>query len=225
MSSRGVVKVGHRGAAGHEPENTLASVEMGIVLGADYVEVDVQRTRNGHLVLMHDKFIDRTTNGKGRVVDLSLQELRTFDAGRGQQIPLLREVLDLANHRAGLILESITPGITLEVFDEVSKSGFDGNVIFASFHHLDLARLREFKPQVETMALIEAVPVKGADFAIDAKASFAGVSLDSMTREFGQALHQAGLQVFVYTADSPEQIDFAQALGADGIISNYPERI
>jgi glycerophosphoryl diester phosphodiesterase len=74
MSSRGIVKTGHRGAAGHEPENTLAAVERGIVLGCDFVEVDIQRTSDGCLVLMHDKFIDRTTNGEGRVIDMSFQD-------------------------------------------------------------------------------------------------------------------------------------------------------
>src|SRR5579859_4197593 len=225
MNSRGIVKVGHRGAAGHEPENTLAAVEKGIELGADYIEVDVQRTRDSHLVLMHDKFVNRTTNGTGKVIDMSFQELRTLDAGRGQRIPLLHEVLDLANHRAGLILESITPGITQGVFEEVSSFRFDGAIIFASFHHLDLARLRESKPQAETMALIEAVPVQGAQFALDARASCVGVSLDSMTKEFGQILHQAGLRVFLYSADSPEQIGLAKTMDLEGIISDYPERI
>jgi glycerophosphoryl diester phosphodiesterase len=225
MISARTLKIGHRGAAGHEPENTLSAVKKGIALGVDYIEVDVQVTSDRHFVLMHDKFVTRTTGGVGRVVDMSLDELLKLDAGRGEKIPLLREVLEIADNRVGLILESITPGITLDLFREVAAFGFSGPVLFASFHHNDLVRLREFFPDVKSMALIEAVPVKGAEFAIEAGATHVGAALDSMTREFGEMLHKAGFQVFLYTADSHEQISLAKTLGADGIISNFPERI
>src|ERR1700760_2592331 len=111
MSRSGILAVGHRGAAGHAPENTLASVERGIALRVDLVEVDVQRTSDGVLVLMHDKFVARTTNGNGRLSAMRLDDLRRLDAGNGEKIPLLAELLEAANGRVGLILETITPGI------------------------------------------------------------------------------------------------------------------
>src|ERR1700749_3273497 len=98
-SLRRILKIGHRGAAGHAPENTLASVEKGIGLGADYVEVDIQRTLDGRLVLMHDKFVNRTTDGTGRLAELRWDQLSSRDAGGGQRIPLLQQTLEAANGR------------------------------------------------------------------------------------------------------------------------------
>ena len=225
MTARRVLKIGHRGAAGHAPENTLAGVEMGIRLGADLVEVDVQITCDGHLVLMHDRSVRRTTGAEGRLSEMSLEQARKLDAGNGQRIPLLREVLELANQRIGLILESKTPGSARLIIREASKFGFEGPVVVASFNHPDLVCVRETYPDALVMALLEGIPVQGAQFAVDAGATHAGIALDSMTIEFGRTLRQAGLQVFLYTANEPEEIQLAKSLGADGIISNFPERI
>src|SRR5580698_11249186 len=105
MIPRCTLKIGHRGAAGHAPENTLLSLERGIALGVDFVEVDVQQTRDGHLVLMHDKWVNRTTNGAGRLTDLCWSEVRVLDAGEGQRVPLLADVLEASSGRVALILE------------------------------------------------------------------------------------------------------------------------
>jgi glycerophosphoryl diester phosphodiesterase len=225
VSNRHILKIGHRGAAGHAPENTLASVERGIALGVDYVEVDIQRTLDGRLVLMHDKFVNRTTNGTGRLSELRWEEISGLDAGEGQRIPLLQEMLEVASGRVGLILESITPGIGLAVYRQVSDFSYRGPVIFSSFLHEEILVIRELDPRAMTMALMEAVPITRTAFAQEARATHAGIALDSMTGAFGEALHQAGLRVFLYTADTNEQIGLARALGADGIISNFPERI
>ena len=98
-----VLKIGHRGAAGHAPENTLAAVQKGIALGVDFVEIDVRRTADGALVALHDSTVNRTTNGKGRVDALSLRKLRAFDAGQGERIPTVEEVLTRAAGHAGLM--------------------------------------------------------------------------------------------------------------------------
>lgn len=111
VSTKRILRIGHRGAGGHAPENTLAALETGIALGVDYLEVDIQQTCDGHLMLMHDKFVDRTTDGTGRLSEMSLEEVRQLDAGNGQSVPLLTESLALVNGRAGMILESISPGI------------------------------------------------------------------------------------------------------------------
>ena len=196
-----------------------------MALGADYLEVDVQRTLDGFLVLMHDKFVNQTTDGKGRLSAMRWGEVHKLDAGGGQRVPLLQEALEMVNGRAGLILETITPGIGHEVYERVEDFGYRGAVIFASFIHAEIRAIRELDAGAMTMALMEAVPITKTAFAREAKATHAGIALDSMTNEFGERLHEAGLQVFLYTADSVEQIGLARELGADGIISNYPERI
>jgi len=225
VSNTRISTVGHRGAAGHAPENTLAAVESGIALGVDYVEVDVQRTSDGALVLMHDKFVDRTTNGHGRLSAMKLDDLRKLDAGDGQKIPLLGELLEVATGRVGLILETITPGIGSIVSSFVADCGFQSPMIFASFLHADIFRIRAQNEKALTMALFEGVPIVPSRFTADARATHAGIALDSATPELVEKLQKNGVEVFAYTADTDYQIDLAISLGVEGIISNFPERI
>lgn len=224
MSTGRILKIGHRGCAGHAPENTLAAIERGIALGADYVEIDIQKSSDGRFVLMHDKWVDRTTSGSGMVSQLTWNELSNLDV-YGERIPHLHQVLDVASGRVGLILECITPGIGTDLYRQVADFNFKGPVIYASFLHADLRAIRNCDALAMTMALIEAVPVNMTAFAQDAKVTHAGTALDSTTADFVRGLHLAHFQVFVYTADTLDQINQAKALNVEGIISNFPERI
>ncbi|MEM3426627.1 MAG: glycerophosphodiester phosphodiesterase family protein, partial [Thermoproteota archaeon] len=103
MSS--VLKIGHRGARFYEPENTLRSFRKALELGVDAVELDVRRTRDGELVVIHDAEVDRTTNGKGLVRELTLEEIRRLDAGKGEKIPTLEEALDFLDGRVKILIE------------------------------------------------------------------------------------------------------------------------
>jgi glycerophosphoryl diester phosphodiesterase len=106
-----ILRIGHRGAAGHAPENTVAAIRRGISLGVDFVELDVQCTRDGRLVVIHDKLVDRTTDGIGLVSDMTWDKLQLLDAGQGEGIPSLEEALAAADGHVGVILEAKTPGI------------------------------------------------------------------------------------------------------------------
>jgi glycerophosphoryl diester phosphodiesterase len=225
MISLRVLRIGHRGAAGHAPENTLAAVAAGLSHGADLIEIDVQRTRDGALIVMHDKRVDRTTNGSGTVSDLTLQQIHALDAGGGQRVPTLNEVLALVTGRAGLIIELITPGIASQVAAAIARNDFVGPVIYASFLHAELLAVREANPDAETLALLEGVPISGASFALEAKAKYAGLSFDSVTPGFVRCLQQAGVGVFVYTLNDPRDIESAERMGVDGIITDFPDRV
>ncbi len=96
-----IFRIGHRGAAGHAPENTLAAIRQGISLGVDFIEADVQRTRDSRLVILHDEFVDRTTDGTGPVSGLTADELQLLDAGEGERVPTLEAALAAANGHAG----------------------------------------------------------------------------------------------------------------------------
>lgn len=225
MGSFRILRIGHRGAAGHAPENTLAAIRSGIALGVDFVELDVQRTRDGRLVLMHDKRLDRTTSGSGLLCKMTWDELRILDAGNGERVPCVEAALAAASGSAGAMLEVKAPGIGPDLYSMVQASAFSGPVIYASFLHAEILAIRGIDPRARTMALIENVPPSGAAFAQEAGATLVGLAHGSATAEFVRALHQTGLEVWFYTVNQPSLIARAIDLGADGIISDYPERV
>lgn len=220
-----MVRIGHRGAAGHAPENTVQAIEKAIVLGADLVELDVRRSLDGHLVIIHDARVDRTTDGHGVVAELTLAELGRLTIAKDLQIPSLREALKMAAGHVGVLLELKAEGLGEQVWTEVCTSALTGVVIYASFFHTELLRLRETDPSAQTMALLEAVPIHPTAFAIDSKATHVGLAFDCLTAPFVQALHHVDLQVFTYTINEPADIARAYAVGVDGIISDFPDRI
>jgi glycerophosphoryl diester phosphodiesterase len=174
---------------------------------------------------MHDQFVDRTTNGSGQVSDMSWDEIQLLDAGQGEGVPCLEAALAAASGHAGMMLEIKAPGTGSELYRVVRASAFVGPVIYASFLHAEILEIRKIDPLARTMALMEGLPVSGAAFARDAQASSVGVAHDSATADFIAAMHHAGLDVFLYTVNESRQIRRAIDLGADGIISDYPERV
>ena len=222
---RRVLRIGHRGAAGHGPENTLAAIQKGIALGVDFVEIDVRRTADGVLVVLHDETVNRTTNGKGRVDHLSLQEVKKFNAGNGEHIPTLKEVLKVAAGEAGLMLELKVKGVAQQTVEVVRVAGFRDPVIYASFLHDELQYVRTVDQETSLMVLFGGLSRASVARAIKYGSSYIGLRHDKTTRVLVDSFHRAGLLVFVYTADAPSDIQRALSLDVDGVISNFPERI
>ena len=222
---RNVLRIGHRGAAGHAPENTLAAIWKGIALGVDFVEVDVRRTADGALVILHDETVNRTTNGKGRVDRLSLQEVKKFNAGNDEHIPTLEEVLMIAAGRAGLMLELKVKGVAQQTVEAVREAGFKEPVIYASFYHDELAHIQAVDPKASLMALFGRLPAAPVNRAMERGPSHVGLRHDTASRRLVDAFHRAGLLVFVYTADHLGDIRHACSVGVEGVISNFPERV
>jgi glycerophosphoryl diester phosphodiesterase len=223
--ARRIIRIGHRGAAGHAPENTLAAFRTGISLGADFVEMDVQRTRDGHLVVMHDARVNRTTNGRGAVSAMTWEELQALDAGGGERIPSVEAALAAADGQAGVMLEVKMPGIAGELYRAVQAAGFSGPVVYASFLMAEIVEIHRLDPRAKTLALMERISRSAAALALAAGATLAGPNYHFVTAKGIRALHDAGLQVWVFTVNQPRQIARALSLGADGVISDYPERV
>ncbi len=153
---------GHRGACGHEPENTIRSVRKALALGADGVEVDVYFV-DGQLVVIHDDTLERTTNGRGRVAGKTFACLRSLDAGLGEKIPTLAEIFDAVNRRAVINVElkgphTATPVVAL-ITGYVNRHGwrFD-DFLVSSFDHAQLREAKQLCPEIRIGALIEKVP-------------------------------------------------------------------
>ena len=222
--SHKVLRIGHRGACGHAPENTLASIEKAISIGCDFTEVDVQRTADESLILLHDERVDRTTNGKGAAAEMTLADIRKLDAGGGQVIPTLEEALATAGGRIGLILELKAEGLAYDVCGIVRASGFPGEIIYASFLHDELQHVRRADPDARTLVLFKRLSKDPAAEATRLQATHVGLRFDTATLPLMKALHKARLRVFVYTVNRPADIARMRALGVDGIVSNHPDR-
>ena len=138
--------IGHRGAMGHAPENTLKSVAKALELGAPWVEIDVFYI-DGHLVVIHDSRLERTTNGSGHVLDKPFSYLRTLDAGDGEKIPTLEEVLDLMAARAGINIELKGPGTAEPVVrllrEKLTQNRYEEKILLSSFDHDEIAKAKQ----------------------------------------------------------------------------------
>jgi glycerophosphoryl diester phosphodiesterase len=222
---RQTLRIGHRGAAGHAPENTLAAIQKGIALGVDFVEIDVRRTADGVLVVLHDATVNRTTDGKGRVDRLFLRDIAKLNAGNGEHIPTLKEVLKIAAGKAGLMLELKTEGVAQQTVESVREAGFKGPVIYASFLHKELTHVRAADPEASLMVLFGGLSRASVARAIQYGSSHVGLRRDKATRTLVDSFHRADLLVFVYTANTPRDIQHVLSLDVDGVISNFPDRI
>ena len=219
----------HRGASGHEPENTLAAVEKAIELGADWIEIDVHAVE-GDLIVIHDEQLERTTNGTGYVRDKSLAHLRSLDAGKGQCIPTVREVLDSVNGRAGINVELKGPktaGLVVSMIEKYVRERHWNyeQFIVSSFNRRQLSKVRKLNPHIRIGILIDRPRRHYAIFARRYDAYSVNVQSDLVTARFIARAHERGLKAFVYTVNSPEEIDRLQALGVDGIFTDFPELV
>ncbi len=242
--------VGHRGAAGLAPQNTMASFRAGIAAGVDAIELDIHLSSDGRLVVIHDPVVDKLTDGKGRVSAMSLAELRALDAsarfpgwtGEPQRLPTLEEALDLlaepGNEKVGLQLEikldedgSRHPGIEAAALAAVRDRGLIDRTIVISFDFPTLATARELEPGVKTCALVGKAWFKAAGgsrpdqaAAIAASgADYAGVDHRYLSRELFDALRAAGLGVGAWTVDDPAVMMALSSLGVDFVTTNRPD--
>jgi len=220
---------GHRGAAGHEPENTLLSVEKAIALGADWVEIDVYAVE-GELVVIHDERLERTTNGTGYVMEKSLAYLRSLDAGKGQKIPTLRELFDLVDRRIGVNVElkgRDTAALTVSLIDQYIKDrGWDNDqFIVSSFRQRELEKTRRFGPRIRLGVIIGGRRRFYAPFAERHDAFSVHPRMDLVTPGFVERAHRRGLKVFVYTVNDPGDMVRLETLGVDGVFTDFPERL
>ena len=220
---------GHRGAAGHEPENTLRSVRKALELGADGVEVDVY-CADRQLVVIHDRTLGRTTNGRGFVARKTFAQLRALDAGKGEPIPTLAEILDTVAHRAVINVELKGPHTAAPVValieDYVQRRGWrHEEFVVSSFDHAQLREARRLQPALRLGALLTKIPRILAAFAGPLGAWSVNVSRDCVTEVFVADAHRRGLKVFVFTVNEPRDIARMKRLGVDGVFSDFPERV
>ncbi|MGH8541341.1 MAG: glycerophosphodiester phosphodiesterase [Stenotrophobium sp.] len=226
--SQSFTVIGHRGARGHAPENTMLALDTGIKLGAHWLEFDVQ-LHEGALLLMHDLRLERTTNDKGRLDEHTLAQLRALDAGQGQQIPTLEEALDLIDQRAGVNIEmkswnGCAAAVARVVRDYVAQGWLLEKFLVSSFHLPELYELRQIAPEIPLGVLLCGVPLDWAGCAVELGAATLNIDDEFVDERLLADAHARGLKVFVYTVNQAEEIARMKKLGVDGVFTDYPER-
>lgn len=229
--------IGHRGAAGHAPENTLVSMRKAMEIGVHGLEFDIHRTRDGVLVVIHDATVDRTTNGKGTVGELTLAELRQFDAGSwmapgfaGEPIPTLEELAQAVPDPIRLFLEmkagnDVYPGIEEQVAQFLQERNLVNRTNVSSFDHFVLKHMVELLPGLETGMLYSNRPVDPVGMSRACGATAIHTSWRHASADMVAQAHAAGLTVNAWTANTPEAIAHCLNVGVDGIITDYPDRV
>ena len=224
------MKIGHRGAAGHAPENTLLSFQKAIDSGVDMIELDVYVCKTWELVVFHDKKLERTSNGHGYVAEKTFEELRSLDAGQGQYIPLLSEVLDLVARKVKINIElkgewTAKPVADLIANSVQSKGWQYDDFLVSSSNHYALQEFFTYCPQVAIGAILSDVLIGFAEAGEKLHASSVHLDHEFISQAFVDDAHRRDMKVFVWTVDDPEEIESMKKLWVDGIFSNYPERL
>jgi glycerophosphoryl diester phosphodiesterase len=221
--------IGHRGAAGTWPENTLLAITHALEAGVDWVEIDIRMVEDT-IIVLHDDTLERTTNGSGSVYQFSLADLRGLDAGDGERIPLLSEVMDLIDTSAGLNIEIKQPGLNQALVALTSdyierQPNWRNRLMFSSFIPQVMLDLCAAPPDG---CLLGSLSKRGTEesleFAAGISAFSLNVSLKRLSRRLVQQAHARGLKVLVYTVNDIDDIVRCIDASVDGIFTDYPER-
>lgn len=222
-----MLKIGHRGAKGYAPENTLRSIRTALGMGVDGVEIDVHRCKSGEIVVIHDDTLERTTNGHGSVRDKTLQELKTLDAGEGETIPTLQEVLETLGREKILLVEIKDEAAALPaaaIVEEYIARGWQRESLWIiAFNHVLLREIRHSYPLMRTGALIVGVPVSLAACAQEAGAQALCPAFDHANAALIEDARARHLEIFAWTINSREKIRRAEESGVTGVMSDYPD--
>lgn len=220
-----MIIIGHRGAAALKPENTLSSFEEALKY-VQAIELDVHVSKTGELVVIHDDTVDRTTNKKGYVKELTLKELKKLDAGNNERIPTLNEVLDLINNSAIVNIELKGKETALPVSEAIKsyleKGWSKDNFLVSSFNFEELKEFSKLRPEIKLGVLIEKVENDCFAFAKEINAFSINPSLKYIDKSFIEQAHQKGFKVFVWTVNTKKDAEKLKKFGADGFVTDCP---
>lgn len=218
-----VYVVGHRGAAGVMPENTLKGFGYAIALGVDYVECDVHLSRDQKLVVIHDATVERTTNGHGAVRALPFARLRALDAGQGEMIPTLDEVLETTRNEVHLLIELKGIGVEQAAVETVRAHGMVDDVTFSSFVLERLAAVRAMGKELRVRPILPNPSDLDLARATELNAVGIDVRYIHASLYIVEAAQARGLEVLAWNPDGWREQAAMIALGVDGISTNRPD--
>lgn len=247
--AKDIVNIPHRGASGHAPEHTLVSYQMGENMHGDYIEVDLQMTKDGQLVAMHDDTVDRTTNGTGLVNEMTLAEMKKLDAGswfneqypqyakpeyRGVNVPTLEEVFQTFGKNKRYYIETkspeVYPGMEIELLRLVNHYEIDKDTLLVeSFSSDSLKKMKELDPSINLIQLLSNrsnVMITDEEISnIKEYAKGIGLNHQYLTQEYVQKVVESGLDLYPYTVNEKERMKQLIIWGVTGMFTNFPDML
>jgi len=235
-----IICIAHRGASGHAPENTLAAFREAMEIGVDGVECDVHCTKDMQVIVIHDNTLDRTTDRKGAVEDMTLDLVKKADAGSwfgpqfaAERIPTLREVLQLTKGKVIAVIEIKPDDITNRVVKEIENAKAVDDVLLQSFHPVVVRSAQELNPQIPRALLAGGgKPIRRLPGILDLiqKAAEVGagvlnLSSNIITPHLVKESHRRGISIWAWTVDDEAEMKRLATMGVDGITSNYPKKL
>lgn len=218
-----VYVVGHRGAAGLMPENTIRGFRYALDLGVDYVECDVHLSRDQQLVVMHDTTVDRTTNGRGAIRDLTMMRIRSLDAGNGEQVPTLDEVLETVRNEVHLLIELKGMGVEQATVEAVRAQGMVEDVTFSSFSLDRLAALRAMGAAYRIRAILPNPTEYELARAVALNAVGVDIRYQNACFRLVEEAQALGLEVLAWNPDTWREQQTMIGLGVEGVSTNRPD--
>lgn len=228
-NNKKILRIAHKGASGYAPENTLAAFTKAIALSADMIEFDVRLAKTGEVVVIHDAKVNRTTNGKGKVKNLTLSQLKSLDAGNGEKIPTLEEALIRIGDRAKININvkdviALTPTIKIIQKYRREKNITDDSII-VSAEKLGIL-LSAFKtPSVTTVPSLYIFPGLLLKFFKRKNPLAVTVYKRMLSKNLVALAHTFGIQVYAWTVNDKNEIEQMKQMDVDGIITDFPDRV
>jgi glycerophosphoryl diester phosphodiesterase len=217
-----MLRIGHRGARAYAPENTIKSFKKAIELGVNAIEFDIRKTKDNQLIVIHDADVKRTTNGKGLVSELTLEDIKGLKAEENEKLPTLNEALDFLDRKVNVLIELKESGLEEQTIEAVASRKLEQNVIIVSFLEDALKKIRELNKDVQT-GLIYARHKNPIKAALELKANYL-LSFYKFTHTSNvQQAHGKGLKIIVWTVNTPEEVAEYKKKGVDGIASDKPD--
>jgi glycerophosphoryl diester phosphodiesterase len=228
-TNKKMLNIGHRGAMGHETENTIASVKKALEMGVDMIEIDVFVLKSGEVVVFHDETLDSLTNAKGRIEDYTFEELKKVTVKGGHAIPTLQEIIVTINHKTPLNIElkgKNTALPTYKIVSEYLKKGWKKeDFVISSFLWNELTVYRNLDNAMYIAVLTEDNPLDAIPTAQALNAFAINAWYKTLTPANIKTIHKECFKVYAYTVNEIPNIQQMKKWGVDGVFCNYPERV
>lgn len=220
--------IAHRGFSDKYPENTMLAFRKAVEVGSDGIELDVHLTKDGQLAVIHDEKIDRTTNGTGLVRDMTMDEIRKFDAGSGEVVPTLEEYLDFAMQHPIITNIELKNGIIWydgmeeKVIQAIRDRKLEDKIIFSSFNHYSILKCKKLAPEIECGFLTGCWIAEAGAYTKKYGVEYLHPEFYNLTPEVCEEVKKNGIRVNTWTVNSSSDIKNAIAIGVNSIITNDP---